>query len=58
MFYLSRITDATVDTFATCDFKIRMRKTAQCGPRLTMHDMDTHSLPFVKYSQFHSSSEC
>jgi len=25
----------TVDTFATCDFNFRMRKTAQCGPRLS-----------------------
>jgi len=24
----------TVDTFATCDFNFRMRKYAQCGPRL------------------------
>jgi len=32
--YLSRITDATVDTFATCDFNFRMRKYIQCGPRL------------------------
>jgi len=32
--YLSRITDATVDTSATCDFNFRIRKYAQCGPRL------------------------
>jgi len=25
----------TVDTFATCGFNVRMRKYAQCGPRLT-----------------------
>jgi len=25
---------ATVDTFATCDFNFRIRKYAQCGPRL------------------------
>jgi len=25
----------TVDTFATRDFNFRMRKYAQCGPRLT-----------------------
>jgi len=25
----------TVDTFATLDFNFRMRKYAQCGPRLT-----------------------
>jgi len=36
MLYLSRITDATVDAFATCGFNVRMRKTAQCGPRLTV----------------------
>jgi len=29
------ITDATVDTFATCDFNFRMQKYALCGPRLT-----------------------
>jgi len=34
MLYLSRITDATVDAFATRGFNVRMRKTAQCGPRL------------------------
>ena len=34
MLYLSRITDATVDAFATCGFNFRMRKYAQCGPRL------------------------
>jgi len=32
--FLSHITDATVDTFATCGFNFRMRKYAQCGPRL------------------------
>jgi len=26
--------DATVDTFATCGFNVRMRKYASCGPRL------------------------
>jgi len=26
----------TVDTFATCGFSVRMRKYAQCGPRLTL----------------------
>jgi len=26
----------TVDTFATCGFNVRMRKYAQCGPRLTV----------------------
>jgi len=26
----------TVDTFATCDFNFRMRKYAQCGPRLIL----------------------
>jgi len=26
----------TVDTFATCDFNLRMRKYAQCGPRLSV----------------------
>jgi len=31
---ISRITDATVDAFATCGFNFRMRKYAQCGPRL------------------------
>jgi len=35
MLYLSRITDATVDAFATCGFNVRMRKYASCGPRLT-----------------------
>jgi len=34
MLYLSRITDATVDDFASCGFNVRMRKYAQCGPRL------------------------
>jgi len=34
MLYLSRITDATVDAFATCGFNVRMRKYASCGPRL------------------------
>jgi len=34
MLYLSRITDATVDAFATAGFNFRMRKYAQCGPRL------------------------
>jgi len=34
MLYLSRITDATVDAFATCGFNARMRKYASCGPRL------------------------
>jgi len=28
MLYLSRITDATVDAFATCGFNVRMRKYA------------------------------
>jgi len=32
---LSRITDATVNTFATCGFNFRMRKYTQCGPRLS-----------------------
>jgi len=35
MLYLSRITDATVDAFATWGFNVRMRKYASCGPRLT-----------------------
>jgi len=38
MLYLSRITDATVDAFATCGFNVRMRKYASCGPRLTWLD--------------------
>jgi len=37
MLYLSRITDATVDAFATCGFNVRMRKYASCGPRLTQY---------------------
>jgi len=36
MLYLSRITDATVDAFATCVFNVRMRKYASCGPRHTL----------------------
>jgi len=36
MLYLSRITDATVDAFDTCGFNVRMRKYAQCGPRLSL----------------------
>jgi len=36
MLYLSRITDATVDAFATCGFNVRMRKYASCGPRLSV----------------------
>jgi len=40
MLYLSRITDATVDAFASCGFNIRMRKYAQCGPRLSLHGLD------------------
>jgi len=27
----------TVDTFATCGFNVRMRKYAQCGPRLSVY---------------------
>jgi len=34
MLYLSRITDATVDAFASRGFNARIRKHAQCGPRL------------------------
>jgi len=26
----------TVDTFATCGFNVRLRKYAQCGPRLSI----------------------
>jgi len=36
----------TVDTFAPCDFNFRMRKYAQCGPRLgvraKLNDNATH----------------
>jgi len=37
--YLShkaRITDATVDAFATCGFNVLMRKYALCDPRLSI----------------------
>jgi len=40
MLYLSRITDATVDAFATCGFNVRMRKYASCGPRLTEYTIE------------------
>jgi len=39
---VSRITDATVDAFATCGFNFRMRKYAQCGPRLTRIPQNVH----------------
>jgi len=34
------ITDATVDTFATCGFNFPMPKYAQCGPRLRVLWLD------------------
>jgi len=40
MLYLSRITDATVDAFATCGFNVRMQKYASCGPRLSIQVRD------------------
>jgi len=34
----------TVDTFATCDFNVRMRKYASCGPRLIVDKMRSNSI--------------
>jgi len=41
MLYSSRITDATVDAFATCGFNVRMRNYASCGPRLSRPNKDS-----------------
>jgi len=41
MLYLSHITDATVDAFATCGCNVRMRKYASCGPRLNVSSMNS-----------------
>jgi len=52
MLYLSRITDATVDAFATCGFNGHMRKYASCGPRLRLEKQpQNNSKNIFKYNK-------